>query len=89
MNSSTIATFAVKLRDSDTDVAIIIKPGSYSYQPKTVVATHWKVSAKSFDIKAPVGNISRPVDLMVWGSDVRSLYGPAVPLAVRSIGYIN
>ena len=93
LNRSSIATFVIKHRNSDRDALIILRrvPTGWSYpnQPKTAVATHWEVDSKSFSLRAPVGNLDSPVDLLVWGSDISATYVNAPPLAIRSIGYIR
>ena len=93
LNRSSIATFVIKHRNSDRDALVILRrvPTGWSYpnQPKTAVATHWEVDSKSFSIRVPVGNLDSPVDLLVWGSDIQSVYVNAPPLAIRSIGYIR
>ena len=93
LNRSSIATFVIKHRNSDRDALVILRrvPTGWSYpnQSKTAVATHWEVDSKSFSIRVPVGNLDSPVDLLVWGSDIRSVYVNAPPLAIRSIGYIR
>ena len=93
LNRSSIATFVIKHRNSDRDALVILRPAlpgeSYPNKPGTAVATHWEVSSQSFSIRVPVGNLDSPVDLLVWGSDIRSVYVNAPPLAIRSIGYIR
>ena len=72
---------------------VILRPAlsgeSYPNKHGTAVPTHWEVSSKSFSLKVPVGSLDSPVDLPVWGSDLRSVYVNAPPLALRSIGYIR
>ena len=93
LNHGSIATFVIKYRNSDRDALVILRPAlsgeSYPNKPGTAVATHWEVSSQSFSIRVPVGNLDSPVDLLVWGSDIRSVYVNAPPLAIRSIGYIR
>ena len=93
LNNPAVATFVIKHRNSDRDALVILRPAppgsSYPNQPGTAEATHWELDSKSFSIRAPVGSLDSPVDLLVWGSDISAAYINAPPLAIRSIGYIR
>ena len=93
LNHRSIATFVIKYRNSNRDALIILRPAppgsSYPNQPGNAEATHWEVGRQSFSIRVPVGSLDRPVDLLVWGSDIATANINAPPLAIRSIGYIQ
>ena len=93
LNSPSVATFVIKYRNTDRDALIILRPAppgaSYPNTPGTAAATLWDVSSRSFSIKAPVGNLTEPVDLLVWGSDIPGAHIKAPPLAIHSIRYIQ
>ena len=93
LNSPSVATFVIKYRNTDRDALIILRPAppgaSYPNTPGTAEATLWDVSSRSFSIKAPVGNLTEPVDLLVWGSDIPGAHIKAPPLAIHSIRYIR
>lgn len=93
LNNPAVATFVIKYRNSDRDALIVLRPAppgsSYPNQPGTAEATHWEVGRQSFSLRVPVGNLDRPVDLLVWGSDIATANINAPPLAIRSIGYIR
>lgn len=93
LNSPSVATFVIKYRNSNRDALVILRPAppgaSYPKTPGTAEAILWEVGSKSFSIKVPVGNLSEPVDLFVWGSDIPGAYIKAPPLAIHSIRYIK
>ena len=93
LNSPSVATFVIKYRHTDRDALTILRPAppgaSYPNTPGTAAATLWDVSSRSFSIKAPVGNLAEPVDLLVWGSDIPGAHIKALPLAIHSIRYIR
>lgn len=102
MYSDIIATFAVKAQNSDQDIAVIISPYHPSVrfgpnhpvfrpQANQIVATHYLVTLRIFEVEAPVGAIigdtKTPVVLLVWGQtpdDLRPL-----PLAIQPVGHIE
>ncbi len=93
LDSPSVATFVIKYRNTDRDALTILRPAppgaSYPNTPGTAEATLWDVSSRSFSIKAPVGNLTEPVDLLVWGSDIPGAHIKAPPLAIHSIRYIQ
>ena len=93
LNSPSVATFVIKYRNSNRDALVILRPAppgaSYPKTPGTAEAILWEVSSKSFSIRVPVGNLEKPVDLLVWGSDIPGAYTKAPPLAIHSIRYIE
>ena len=102
--SNIFATFAIKARNSDQDIAVIISPYHpsvrfggrhpiYRPQDNQVVATHYLVTLRIFEVEAPVGDIigdtNTPVDLLIWGRAAEPSNSRPVPLAIHSIGYIE
>ena len=100
--SDFLATFTVKARNSDQDIAVIISPSHPSVrsgpnnpffrpQDNQIVATHFLVTLRKFEVEAPVGaiigNTNPPVDLLVWGQATDDLR--PVPLAIHSVLYIE
>ena len=84
------ATFAVKRRNTDVSLAVVVKrsvTGSYGGNlVPYLVAVEWEVTPTDFRIKAPAGGINVPADLLVWGKDGHFL---ASPLAIHSIEVVE
>ena len=77
------ATFALKRRNTDISIAVIVKPlGGREFYPaggNHIIATEWDVTSSSFRIKAPARRIMVPADLLVWGESTFS------PMSIHSV----
>ena len=87
-----LATFAVKRRNTDISIAVIVPPlrspnARYPAGSGHIVATEWQVTDSSFRIKVPASRITVASDLLVWGSDAGQFLSS--PLAIHSIEVVD